>query len=247
MPDAAGLMSMLLAVVAEKTGYPIDMLGAEMALEADLGIDWIKRIEILSALEERLPGRAEVDPAAVNALRTLGDILEHLRQRGPANGESPAAAAVQVLERAEKGLEIPAGGLHLRRFAVEVVATPPPGLGLAGLAACKEIHIVGDGDGVARGLAELLGARALLVEAPPPEAEAVIVLAGLGGDGAADSAGLAVRQVFRSARTVASAFTRRGGVFVTVHNSGGDFGRSGGDRAWLAFQGSPPFSRLYAI
>ena len=43
-----------------------------------------------------------------------------------------------------------------------------------------------------------------------------------------------MRQVFRAARTVAGAFTRRGGVFITVHDSGGDFGRSGGDRAWLA-------------
>ncbi len=68
-------------MVAEKTGYPAELLTLGMELEADLGIDSIKRIEILSALEERLPGRAEVDPAAVGALRTLGDVLEHLRQR----------------------------------------------------------------------------------------------------------------------------------------------------------------------
>jgi acyl carrier protein len=248
----------LLAVVAEKTGYPVDLLRPEMALEADLGIDSIKRIEILSALEERLPGHAEVDPGTVSALRTLGDILDHLQQRARAKGESPAIAAVQARERGETEREIAAeaeravsgiaprnpldpplakgetGGLCLNRFAVEVVATPPPGLGLAGLAACKEIHIVGDGDGVAHELAALFGTRALLVDAPPPEAEAVIVLAGLGGDGAVDASGIAVRQVFRAARTVANAFTRRGGVFVSVHDSGGDFGRSGGDRAWLA-------------
>ncbi len=124
----------------------------------------------------------------------------------------------------------------LGRFAVEVVATPPPGLGLAGLAACSsDPHRRRRGRGwVGRELAARLGPRALLVDEPPPEAEAVIVLAGLGGDGAADAAGRAVRRVFRAARTVAGAFTRRGGVFVTVHDSGGDFGRSGGDRAWLA-------------
>ncbi len=226
-PDSAGLLAALLAVVAEKTGYPVDLLRPEMALEADLGIDSIKRIEILSALEERLPGQAEVDPATVSALRTLGDVLDHLQQRAPEKGELPAIAAGQARECVETG------GLCLNRFEVEVVATPPPGLGLAGLAACKEIHIVGDGDGVAQELAALFGARALLVDVPPPEAEAVIVLAGLGGDGAADAAGTAVRQVFQAARTVANAFTRRGGVFVTVHDSGGDFGRSGGDRAWL--------------
>ena len=56
-----------------------------MGLEDDLGIDSIKRIEILSALEERLPGQAEVESAAVGALRTLGDILAQLRQRSPAH------------------------------------------------------------------------------------------------------------------------------------------------------------------
>ena len=55
----AGLLATLLAVVAEKTGYPADMLRPEMALEADLGIDSVKRVEILAALEERLPDLAQ--------------------------------------------------------------------------------------------------------------------------------------------------------------------------------------------
>ncbi|MGE5754550.1 MAG: beta-ketoacyl synthase N-terminal-like domain-containing protein, partial [Planctomycetaceae bacterium] len=45
----------LLDVVAEKTGYPAEMLEPDMQLDADLGIDSIKRVEILSALQERLP------------------------------------------------------------------------------------------------------------------------------------------------------------------------------------------------
>ena len=100
------LAALLLGVVAEKTGYPAELLTLEMGLEADLGIDSIKRIEILSALEERLPGPAEVDPAAVSALRTLGDVLGHLRQRSPAAGEppSPAGAAAQP---PQEGAEAP--------------------------------------------------------------------------------------------------------------------------------------------
>ena len=45
----------LLAVVADKTGYPPEMLDLDMGLDADLGIDSIKRVEILSALQEQLP------------------------------------------------------------------------------------------------------------------------------------------------------------------------------------------------
>ena len=68
-----------MSVVAEKTGYPAEMLGAHMELEADLGIDSIKRVEILSAIRERAPGLPEVEPTELGALRTLGQIVEHMR------------------------------------------------------------------------------------------------------------------------------------------------------------------------
>ena len=42
----------LLAVVSEKTGYPQEMLDLSMDMEADLGIDSIKRVEILGARPE---------------------------------------------------------------------------------------------------------------------------------------------------------------------------------------------------
>uniref|UniRef100_UPI00356444A0 beta-ketoacyl synthase N-terminal-like domain-containing protein n=1 Tax=Desulfosarcina sp. TaxID=2027861 RepID=UPI00356444A0 len=50
----------LIDIVAELTGYPADMLGMEMDIEADLGIDSIKRVEILSAMEERMPHLPQV-------------------------------------------------------------------------------------------------------------------------------------------------------------------------------------------
>jgi phosphopantetheinyl transferase len=39
----------LLALISEKTGYPEEMLGLNLDMEADLGIDSIKRIEVLGA------------------------------------------------------------------------------------------------------------------------------------------------------------------------------------------------------
>ena len=44
------LSSLLISVVSDKTGYPPEMLTLEMDLEADLGVDSIKRVEILSAV-----------------------------------------------------------------------------------------------------------------------------------------------------------------------------------------------------
>jgi hypothetical protein len=45
----------MLEVVSRLTGYPAEMLSFDMDIEADLGIDSIKRVEILSALEEKMP------------------------------------------------------------------------------------------------------------------------------------------------------------------------------------------------
>ncbi|MEW6261031.1 MAG: beta-ketoacyl synthase N-terminal-like domain-containing protein, partial [Thermodesulfobacteriota bacterium] len=50
------IASVLLDVVSRLTGYPVDVLGLDMDIEADLGIDSIKRVEILSAMEEAVAG-----------------------------------------------------------------------------------------------------------------------------------------------------------------------------------------------
>lgn len=68
----------LLSVVAEKTGYPADMLGLDMALDADLGIDSIKRVEILSALQEKIPDAPAAKPEHLGTLHTLRDIVNFL-------------------------------------------------------------------------------------------------------------------------------------------------------------------------
>jgi acyl transferase domain-containing protein len=48
------IKSLLLQVVSDKTGYPQEMLGMEMDLEADLSIDSIKRVEIIGTLRNEL-------------------------------------------------------------------------------------------------------------------------------------------------------------------------------------------------
>jgi len=82
--DAAALTSSLLAIVSEKTGYPTDMLELSMDMEADLGIDSIKRVEIMGALQERHPGLPKVEPQALAELRTLDQIVGYI-------GVEPAA------------------------------------------------------------------------------------------------------------------------------------------------------------
>src|SRR4029453_10328086 len=78
----------LLAVVAEKTGYPVEMLALDMSLDADLGIDSIKRVEILSALAERIPGAPAAKPEDLGRFPTLRDVVAFL-----GGGEAPAPPA----------------------------------------------------------------------------------------------------------------------------------------------------------
>lgn len=51
---ARDIKALLLQVVSDKTGYPQEMLGMEMDLEADLSIDSIKRVEIIGTLRSEL-------------------------------------------------------------------------------------------------------------------------------------------------------------------------------------------------
>ncbi len=77
-----GLQALMLNVVAARTGYPEEMLGLDMDLEADLGVDSIKRVEILSAVMERAPGLPDVNTAKLASMRTLREIVNHLGQEG---------------------------------------------------------------------------------------------------------------------------------------------------------------------
>ena len=99
--DRRQVAGTLLEVIAEKTGYPQEMLELEMALDSDLGIDSIKRVEILSALQERLPELPAVKPEDLGVLQTLGQIVEHLCQAGTQQRipTVPAAPATGQVDR----------------------------------------------------------------------------------------------------------------------------------------------------
>ncbi|MBO86423.1 MAG: hypothetical protein CL927_13785 [Deltaproteobacteria bacterium] len=113
--SGANLSDLMLSVVADKTGYPAEMLTLDMDLEGDLGVDSIKRVEILSAVQEQAPELAGIDATALGALRTLGEIVEAM------GGSSVTSAA--------SSSEDPAAG----RYAPTAVAAPANGLARRGL------------------------------------------------------------------------------------------------------------------
>lgn len=80
--DGGRIKDILLSIVEERTGYPSDMVGLEQNLEADLGIDSIKRVEIVGALLQTLPpayGSALGEARSqLNTRATLADMLKML-------------------------------------------------------------------------------------------------------------------------------------------------------------------------
>lgn len=83
------LGAQLLQLVSERTGYPLEMLDPNLDLEADLGIDSLKRLEILNSFRKLLPAerqqQLEKDVEKLATSRTLKSILDFLSQSAPAS------------------------------------------------------------------------------------------------------------------------------------------------------------------
>lgn len=75
----AELTEKFLAVIEDRTGYPKDMVGLNQNLEADLGIDSIKRVEVVGAVLQELPkslGEAlGENRSALNTKSTLSEMI----------------------------------------------------------------------------------------------------------------------------------------------------------------------------
>ena len=93
------LATRLTSVVADRTGYPAEMLNLDINLEGELGIDSIKRVEIIAAYRrEVLP--AMLEPPAefmerLTAAKTMRAIIEVVAEMGGSTGATVAAASVQ--------------------------------------------------------------------------------------------------------------------------------------------------------
>ncbi|MGI9331759.1 MAG: SDR family NAD(P)-dependent oxidoreductase [Gammaproteobacteria bacterium] len=241
--------AILLELVAEKTGYPPEMLELDMELEAELGIDSIKRVEILAAAQERMPEVQALDTAVLGEMKTLREISEHLGTAAGAPAPSNEREA-HVPSEGKAGQSRGSSTRTLQRLAlarVDAVASNEP---LPGLVEARSIVITPDDGDVAPALAAAFDARGLhaTVSADPgDDADAVVCLDGLCAHADPATSLQTHARVFDAARRVAPRYANgQAGIFVTVHDSGGDFGASGdGQRAWLA--GVPGIAKSAAL
>jgi acyl carrier protein len=133
IPDREELTARLVAIVSERTGYPSEMLDLDLDLEAELGIDSIKRIEILGTTRNPLI-TAEDDIAVIMEelakIKTLRGVIEWVdtRLRGVVAGRlvtwrfGPRARASRRRCLGEIGLMLPEVSAELDASAPR---TPP--------------------------------------------------------------------------------------------------------------------------
>jgi hypothetical protein len=206
------------------------MLGDGMDLEAELGVDSIKQVEILATLRERAPDLPEVDPAQLATLRSIGAIAAFLDQGGrvaSAPSQTPRDAGGKTSDESA-----PPSVIRVR--ALELRSRPASGVGMAGLLDAHRIEITADGGSFAIALVAELRARALpaeLVETPSGIADAVVVTTGVADARASLDLHWAA---LAHARAAEPRLAADGGILVTVQDTGGSFAALGGAReaAW---------------
>jgi NAD(P)-dependent dehydrogenase (short-subunit alcohol dehydrogenase family) len=157
----AELITILLEIVSERTGYPTEMLDLDLDLEASLGIDSIKRVEILGQLRQPLEARSRNmqdlpmdELTASKTLRGIVDLIDGLSISralpapvAPALPTRPADAPAQAPAMAEQA--------RIQRMILRAVPRPLSG-GRRGLAPARVVLITDDGAGVADRVAEAL-------------------------------------------------------------------------------------------
>lgn len=248
----AGLVDMLLALIEEKTGYPRDMVGLDQNLEADLGIDSIKRIEVVGALLQQLPAAHR---------EALTEQRSQLNTQATLNGMVDLIASAQVggavaVPFDQAGGESPVVGVnsavdHPPRQVMQAVADPAPADAARALAAGRFV-ITRDAGGVADQLAAALrgqGREVVAVEADLADEAALLAwaqalgdapvagvlhLAALGAppfDGSVDAWRQALnrseKSLFLLLRQLDARLVEQGHV-LAASDLGGRFGRDGG-------------------
>ncbi len=80
--EAVSVKDRILSLVAEKTGYPIDMLDLDLDLEADLGVDTVKQAEVFAAVREAY-GIARDEKLKLRDFPTLAHVIRFVHERKP--------------------------------------------------------------------------------------------------------------------------------------------------------------------
>ncbi|MCG8564738.1 MAG: SDR family NAD(P)-dependent oxidoreductase, partial [Desulfobacterales bacterium] len=170
-PAGGEVMTVLSAIISDLTGFPVDMLEPEMDIESDLGIDSIKRVEILSRLEQELKDAPPMAPDDMARLKTIGDMVNFLdtvtpptadtaaeKKKTPFNGDDPQLDPQDNKEaRSEASLPLDEPDLLSREIRLNTLSTNEVRFfngARIHLAEDRKVYISRDGAGMAQALAD---------------------------------------------------------------------------------------------
>jgi acyl carrier protein len=94
-PKPDPLKQRVLALVAEKTGYPVDMLDLDLDLEADLGVDTVKQAEVFATIREAY-NIARDENRKLRDYPTLAHVIRFVYEKRPDLAAAPVAAKEEV-------------------------------------------------------------------------------------------------------------------------------------------------------
>ncbi len=94
-PKSDPVKERVLALVAEKTGYPVDMLDLDLDLEADLGVDTVKQAEVFATIREAY-NIARDENRKLRDYPTLAHVIRFVYEKRPDLAAAPAAAKEEV-------------------------------------------------------------------------------------------------------------------------------------------------------
>ena len=118
----------VLALVAEKTGYPIDMLDLDLDLEADLGVDTVKQAEVFATIREAY-GIARDDSIKLRDYPTLAHVIGFVHARRPdLAGQAVASKTPEVKQEIKAAAPEPAAksARDVTGDVLNTVAAPAP-------------------------------------------------------------------------------------------------------------------------
>jgi NAD(P)-dependent dehydrogenase (short-subunit alcohol dehydrogenase family)/acyl carrier protein len=159
--DREDISGQLLDLVSERTGYPHDMLDVDLDLEADLGIDSIKRVEILGSLAEILGmsaeggGASKIEFERLTSIRTIRGILDYLEEALAGEAVDEPSVEVAAAETPAEKKKPQPRSLDIQRGLVELTDAPLPSKG-SSLIPSGAVLITDDGRGVATEIADRL-------------------------------------------------------------------------------------------
>jgi len=167
--ECQALETTLLTVVGDLTGYPPEMIEMDMDIEADLGIDSIKRVEILSTLEEKMPELPAVSPEVMGSLKTLRQIVDFLDGTLDADegGAEPAAGGLEDTATAKSDADMSAAAMcspvteNLERRQIKVVAKPLDQAQRISLPSGRKVFITDDQTGLSEAIADELATQGI--------------------------------------------------------------------------------------